>query len=196
MSHHVHTTPAYILSSRDIGEASKILTLFSRDHGVIEGIAQGVRFNKSKLRYALPEFSRPLVSLVRGREYWRIVGAVYHPREEVAPPPGEALTLYVRVLALIRQLAPLEAENQELFIEIEQAFRHLRALSVPEELKNFEAILVLRVLKNLGYIGERAALSKFMDSFVWSSGILGEISDVREEAIRAINESLAATQLV
>lgn len=196
MAHEVHTTPAYILLSRDLGEASKILTLFSRDYGIIRGVAQGVRFNKSKLRYSLSEFSRPRISLVRGREYWRIVGAVPSDPPCVTPFHGEAFKLYVRVLSLLRQLAPLEEENTELFEEVEIAFRHLQTLTRTEELENFEVVLILRVLKNLGYLGETPDISRFTHSFTWSSDLIEEVSPVRALAIRTINESLALSQLV
>ncbi|MDO8581971.1 MAG: DNA repair protein RecO [bacterium] len=43
------TTPSILLRSRDVGEADRIYTFYTRDHGKIEARATGVRKIKSKL---------------------------------------------------------------------------------------------------------------------------------------------------
>lgn len=43
------TTPSILLRSRDIGEADRLYTFYTRDHGKIEAVATGVRKIKSKL---------------------------------------------------------------------------------------------------------------------------------------------------
>ena len=43
------TTPSILLRFRDVGEADRIFTFYTRDHGKIEAVATGVRKVKSKL---------------------------------------------------------------------------------------------------------------------------------------------------
>jgi DNA repair protein RecO (recombination protein O) len=55
--HHIYHTEGFILSSRNVGEANKILTIYTREIGFVKALAQGVRLVKSKLRFALHDFS-------------------------------------------------------------------------------------------------------------------------------------------
>ncbi len=73
--HHIHHTNALILGSRNRGEANRVFTILTREMGLIHAVAQGVRLNKSKLRYALTDYSYAKIDLVRGKEVWRITSA-------------------------------------------------------------------------------------------------------------------------
>ena len=73
--HHKYSTEAFILKSLHHKDADKVYVLFTENFGLIRASAQGVRLLKSKLRYHLSDFSCINISLVRGRDYWRIVGA-------------------------------------------------------------------------------------------------------------------------
>lgn len=62
----LHTT-AIILSRTDYGEADRILTLLTPDHGKLRLIAKGVRRVRSKLAGGIELFSVSQVSFIRGR---------------------------------------------------------------------------------------------------------------------------------
>ena len=49
--HPIHTTPGFIIASRPYGETGKILSIFTRDIGLVGAVAQGIPFEKTKIRY-------------------------------------------------------------------------------------------------------------------------------------------------
>lgn len=61
------TTRAIILSRTDYGEADRILTLLTPDHGKLRLIAKGVRKVKSKLAGGIELFSVSDIVYIRGR---------------------------------------------------------------------------------------------------------------------------------
>ena len=73
--HPIHTTPGFIIGSRPSGEAGKMISIFTRDLGLVFASAQGIRFEKSKLRPFTQDYSFGQFSFVRGKEYWRLTSA-------------------------------------------------------------------------------------------------------------------------
>jgi DNA repair protein RecO (recombination protein O) len=61
------TTTAIILSRTDFGEADRILTLLTPDHGKLRLMAKGVRRIKSKLAGGIELFSISDIVFIRGR---------------------------------------------------------------------------------------------------------------------------------
>ncbi|MDB5181251.1 MAG: repair protein RecO, partial [Candidatus Saccharibacteria bacterium] len=61
------TTTAIILSRTDFGEADRILTLLTPDHGKLRLIAKGVRRIKSKLAGGIELFSVSDIVYIKGR---------------------------------------------------------------------------------------------------------------------------------
>lgn len=70
-----YKTSAIVLRARNLGEADKILTLFSTDRGKMDAVAKGVRRQKSALSGRLEFMSEATLSLHRGRNLDVITGA-------------------------------------------------------------------------------------------------------------------------
>jgi DNA repair protein RecO (recombination protein O) len=64
----LYRTPAVILKRMDLGEADRIVTLFSRDEGKIRAVAKGVRKTTSRAAGHLEPFTVADVLLAVGRE--------------------------------------------------------------------------------------------------------------------------------
>ena len=73
--HPIHTTPGFIIDSRPYGEAGKLISIFTRDFGLVTASASGIRFERSKLRYHSQDYSFGSFSLVCGKELWRLTNA-------------------------------------------------------------------------------------------------------------------------
>ena len=73
--HHIYHTEAFVLGSRNVGEANKMLSLYTRELGLVYAHAQGIRLGKSKLRFGLQDFSHATVDLVQGKD----IGLKYNP---------------------------------------------------------------------------------------------------------------------
>ena len=52
-----------------------MISIFTRDLGLVFASAQGIRFEKSKLRPFTRDYSFGQFSFVKGKEYWRLTGA-------------------------------------------------------------------------------------------------------------------------
>lgn len=164
--HHIYTTDGYILESRSNGETSKVYSIFTRDLGMVWAKAQGVRLQKSKLKPALQSFSRVRISLVRGREMWRITSAragLNLFREFKSRDGG--VKMMARVFLIVRRLLAGEEKNVKLFEIIEAGFDFLLSQEFSEtDLRSLEYILVLKILDNLGYRARGASLQTFIAS--------------------------------
>ncbi len=164
--HHIHHTNALILGSRNRGEANRVFTILTREMGLIHAVAQGVRLNKSKLRYALTDYSYAKIDLVRGKEVWRITSAT-----PINSFPGirsnlKGVQLLASVSKLIRRLIQGEAEfHESIFDDTLSAYTFLE--NSDHAVHTYEVVelsLVLRLLKMLGYIGSSAFADQHTDA--------------------------------
>jgi len=144
--HHIYHTEGIILSSQNFGEAGKYYSIFTRDLGLVRASALGVRKEASKLRGSLEPVVLSKVSLVRGKEFWRLTSAEVIERVE---PKQCAL----KPLALLETLVQGEDPNPELFEALEQAL--CPTLGVGHragEEEKWELGLVSQILYHLGYL--------------------------------------------
>src|SRR3989338_1922683 len=70
-----YQTEAIIIKKTKLGEADRILTLYTPDLGKIKAVAKGVRRPRSKLAGHLELLTHSLVSLARGRNLDTITGS-------------------------------------------------------------------------------------------------------------------------
>jgi DNA repair protein RecO (recombination protein O) len=64
-----YVTDAIVLSRFDLGEADRVLTLITPDHGKLKAIAKGIRRPTSRLGGSLEPFAELTVGLARGRTF-------------------------------------------------------------------------------------------------------------------------------
>jgi DNA repair protein RecO (recombination protein O) len=63
---------AVVLRHSDWGEADRLITLYSREHGKLRSVAKGARRLKSRKAGHLEPFTRVALLLARGRDLWII----------------------------------------------------------------------------------------------------------------------------
>ena len=73
---HKYDTRGIVLSRLPLGEANAFITLLTPELGLVRVRAQGIRMPGAKLASALATFAESSLVLVRGREGWRLAGAV------------------------------------------------------------------------------------------------------------------------
>ncbi len=196
MAHHVYNTEGFVLDSSNSSEANKMFTIFTRELGMIRGSAQGVRLLKSKLRFSLQDFSYTKVSVVRGKDIWRITNAksewslFEHARKNRA-----SLHVVAHICMLLRRLIPGEEKNEELFSLLLEAFSFFKEQDFDQEHMNaFERILVLNILHSLGYMGNTRDLAVYIPA-LWTEEMLQRMITHKKQAVEEINKSLKETQL-
>lgn len=154
---------------------------------MVEAFAQGIRKLKSKLRPHLAELSLAQVSLVRGREFWRLTSA-----ENLMIFGGSAskLRLVSRLFRLVLKLVGGELTQPELFDELEKGLVFLTTTNLdPRSLHHFEIIIVLKILYHLGYLGRQESLEQFFLAPDWTRQLLESVGPLKRQALISINQS-------
>lgn len=191
-----YTTDGLVLGSRDSGEANKYYFILTRELGLVSAFAQGVRELKSKLRYSLAELSYVKVSLVRGKEKWRLTSTVPLPDLDGLRNSGEKKKIAAKLTGLIRRLVGGEEEDQELFDELISSLKFLSAHDLStKSLHDYELLAVLRILDKLGYISPRDNWLNLLGGRLWEGETLPNIEKERKILLATINESLYHSQL-
>ncbi len=192
--HHIYHTEGIILASKNFGEAGKYYYIFTRDLGMVHASAQGVRKMPSKLRYILQDFSYVKVDLVRGRDFWRVTSASKTNELEELPGMPRNLAVFANVARLLRRLLSGEYPNESLFDDFKSGLFILERAKTAEDLGNIEAVLVLRILHHLGYIGDSLGLEALTKS-PFEAELVAEVYKNRKAVLGEINRALKETHL-
>lgn len=187
---HKYETRGIVLSRTSLGESNAFVTLLTPELGLIRTRVQGLRRSGAKLAAALTTFTESELVLIRGREGWRLTGAVLEENWFKRLPYAVQRRRAARVSGLLLRLVVGEAHDPALF-PVMQEF--LKALSeLPEPMHEAAEILAgLRVLAALGFddgtiLGDKEA---FTPSF------LATIAENRTSYIARINHDIAASGL-
>ncbi len=208
----IHTTPGFIVSSRPSGEAGKLLSIFTKDLGLIRATAQGIRFEKSKLRPFIQDYSLGVFSFVRGKEFWRLTNAQEiknTERYEVGAKRLEINTsaqnqeLIARIALLLNRLLQGEDPHPELFITLDSVFDFLNSdqekgneiLLNAELAKTLESLIVARILHRLGYVANVPDLKVDIESDTIDPLRLADLGHLRTMLNQHINRALRESHL-
>jgi DNA repair protein RecO (recombination protein O) len=148
-----YKTHGIVLRARNLGEADKIFTLFTRERGKVDAVGKGVRRPKSHLAGRLQFVTEAALALHRGRTLDVITGAEIaceHWRAIVAP----AAYATAHVLAeLIDAFCELDLAMPEVYALLRGA---LGALATAEDPASLVPRFELRLLDVLGFAPECA----------------------------------------
>lgn len=143
-----YPTEGIVLGRRPVAEESVLITVLTKDLGLIRARAQGLRKPGAKLASALQTLSESEVTTVAGRDGWRVSGAVLRTNWFRALPSASRERAS-RVAALILRLVPGEAADPELY-RLFALFLSALATMPPEAHEALECLAVLRLLSTLG----------------------------------------------
>lgn len=192
--HHIYHTHGFILSSRNIGEANKVFTIYTREFGLIKAVCQGIRLHKSKNRFALQDFFYANIDLVRGKEVWRITSAKPIESFVFARSNKESILIIARVSSLLDRLCKGEESNLQIFDDFIQALYLLDDEITKDKREALEIHLVLRIMNSLGYVGDSEILTKYLSSSFEDSKI-GILLQERQSIIFHINKAISESHL-
>jgi len=193
--YHIYHTHGLILASRDSGEANKILTIYTKEMGLVRALAQGIRLSKSKLKFSLQIFSYAHIDLVRGKDFWRLTSARSIDTYPKISLNKNSFTLVSRVFKLLERLNFVEGQNDEIFEDLIFLLDLLNNEEVSNKrLEALEISVVLRILKNLGYIGSSETISKYVNKGLEVEDLEDILTD-RKIIISHINKALSESQL-
>ena len=195
--YHIHTTFAFVLGVLPSGEKHHFITLFTREFGMIRAKAQSVRVSDSKLRYSLQEYSYVEISLVKGKEIWRITNAlpVYNLYFELKDKQNLFMAI-ARIFSLLKRLAPEEGCEALIFDDIETICKNTQILEYTKKsIEILEWLFILRMLWFLGYVRKESFKNLCDDKIEWTNEYLESVYEHKDRAIYAINHALNASHL-
>lgn len=184
---HKYSTRAIVLGRVPVGEESLSALLFTEDFGLIRARSQGARKRGAKMSAGLQTLSSSDVTLLRGKDGWRMAGAVPDmnwARELDVPGRRRA----ARVLELSERLIRGERQDPGLF-ELLHSFLSALRDRTPEEQEAIEALAVVRLLQALGL----DAGDVFGDAF--SDDAIQKAQVGRTSLIARINRGIQASGL-
>ncbi len=188
----IYQTEAFILESRSRREADRSFSLYTEEFGLIRATAVAVRKMESKLRPHLCDFSLVSVSLVRGKDQWRMVSARRKGNlPDFKSPCGKS---FIRALSLVSRLVRGERLDPKLFVILHSAYSILSDDGVTEALA-FEIGLVLKILHELGYVDPIDPFADFIKNEEFSRETISGFAPFARRAVALVNSSIRESQL-
>jgi DNA repair protein RecO (recombination protein O) len=139
---------AIVLARMDFGEADRILTLYSRQHGKLRVIAKGARRPLSRLGPHLEYFSRSRLMLAKGRDLDVVTGA---ETDDAHLAIRDDLDAFGHASHMVEMLARLTEDRQENEAVFELLASSLRLLAEGVDAFHVTRHYELALLTLLGY---------------------------------------------
>ncbi|OGF66916.1 DNA repair protein RecO [Candidatus Giovannonibacteria bacterium RIFCSPLOWO2_02_FULL_43_11b] len=142
MSNGLYQTEGIILNSQDQGEADKVLTIYTKEFGMMRLFARGTRRASSKLNKFLNLFTYGKFGFVSGKDSWHLIDAedLGHFDKIFEPEFG-------RVSNFIKRFSPGEGKEPKLW----EAFQDFTR-------SGDELLFYAKALAVLGYLDEKEIL--------------------------------------
>jgi len=196
MAHHIYQTEGFVVSRINIKESDVLLSIFTKDLGLVSVQAKNLRSVTSKLRYQCSLFSHSQFSLVRGRQLWRLVGAESSDLKSPSLVNSEHYLKLAQVFSVLKFFIHGQEPHPELFDEVKEGVVFLSGLPAEETvLRYFEYLITLRLLKHLGYFKSDPMIDSVVLSKQWSFDILEDLKGQELVAIGTINQAFVESGL-
>ncbi len=194
MGYHIYTTEGIVLKRVAFGEANILLHILTSDLGLIIGSAKSARLSVSKLRPALQEYSYVLVSCIKGKNGWKITNVAEKSNFFFGYPTYSHKVL-TQVSNTVLKMITGESPHREIFEILKSGFVFLKEVD-EKKIHNFEILIVLRILFELGYVDKNESTDKFLDNTLfWDDEVLDNVGEEKVALVSVINKALRESQL-
>ncbi len=193
--YHFYHTPSFVLSAQDVSEGSRMLSLFTRELGLVRVHARSVREERSKLRGYLQPLSFAQVALVRGRDLWRLTTAGLAPSPQDSLVYKGVLWRHKRSIVYIARILERHLQGEERDAVLYDCFRDgVHALANCDHGSTWESLMLARLLSQLGY-GHVERIDARLAENIWDESALATAVAHESELVCLIQMALAASQL-
>ena len=186
-----YQTEAIVLNARSTNEADKLLSLYTRDFGLVRAKASAIRTEASRMRYALQNFSLSRVALVRGTRGWRVTGAL--PEALLRGAEKHGVAAFARIAQLTLRLIGGEEKNEYLFNVLRET--HTALSEINDAWSTIELVCVARVLYALGYLSPEALESTLFTHTAYTGDSLEKAEMLRAGLLSKVNHAISETHL-
>jgi recombinational DNA repair protein (RecF pathway) len=196
---HKYATPAIVLSRSPLSEASSLITLLTSDVGLVRARAQGVRKPGAKMASALQTLVECDVMLLRGKEGWRLAGAL-HTNDWFAKLSRPARLRAGRIASLLLRLVHGETADASstfytIFLQYLMALSELSATATESDEAAADAAECLVALRILHALGVDAGSIPGELRGGYTAEILESVIENRPDFVLRINRGIAASGL-
>lgn len=146
------STEAVVLSRRNFGEADRIITLFTRDHGKITVLAKGVRRPRSKKAGHLELGSWCKVFIARGKNLDLLTEVELKRAFGINEFSENKANKIYHLLEIIKNITAEGQKNQTAFIIL---VHFLKQISSGEDFNLISSTFKIKLLSNLGFFTAR-----------------------------------------
>lgn len=186
----IYTTEGLIIESRIFGESNRIYFILTRDFGLIRATAQGVCKTESKQKFGLQTLSFSTISLVKGKDIWKITSAIQNENVFYSfVGQKEKLSLFIRVISLVRKLL-VEEEKEAIFFDVVQSlykFLKIENANNRDKLSSAELLVVMKILHASGYLGENKNFGNLLEVDDFNDETMNSIKKIKKEMLKEIN---------
>ena len=201
MSYHIYTTDGIILKRTAFGEANVLLHILTNELGLIMASARSARLSVSKLGPALQEYAHISVSCIKGKNGWKVTNVV-EKGSFYFEYPEYSHQVVAQVATLLLKMITGEAPHPEIFQTVQSGFEFLKNV-LQKDISNFETLMVLRILYELGYVsshthtqGNPVYVEVFLKNVTeWNSELLEEVAENKLVLVSLINKGLKESHL-
>lgn len=187
---HRYDTRGIVLARAPLGETNTLVTILTAELGLVRARAQGLRKEGAKLAPALATFTESDLVLLRGKDGWRVAGAVLGENWFAALPHKDARARAARVCGLLLRLVAGESPDAELFPIVRNFFEAL-ARTPGEDHEQLEILAALYVLRSLGLDADEGRSAEE----IFSPELRRSVGENRSQFIARINRGIAASGL-
>ncbi|MFZ1987858.1 MAG: recombination protein O N-terminal domain-containing protein [Minisyncoccia bacterium] len=187
---HKYPTEGIVLARTLVAEESVLVTLLTKELGLVRARAQGVRKSGAKLSSALQTWAESEIILVHGKEGWRISGALLKQNwfSHITP---DARARASHISSLLLRLIHGESPDQTIFAIFTGFLSALATL--PEELHDpLECLAALRLLAALGL--DAGDLPGTIPA-LYTPESLVEVAGNRADFVARVNRGISASGL-
>lgn len=198
MAHRHYHTVGFILKHNLYRDQDAVLTLFCRDFGLIRASARSLKASNSKLRLHSNRFNQVALSLVAGREFWRVVSMESTGLMDFLSQAPKTMTLVNRIFSLVERLSGGEEAMPEVYADLDQAFTFLGEVKFRTDSKfgrYLESLVVLRLLHHMGYLPALDLVQPFVKPTSITSELVWSLGPVECPIIQLINQTFTAVSV-
>ncbi|MDO8716686.1 MAG: DNA repair protein RecO, partial [Dehalococcoidales bacterium] len=149
-----YQTEAIIIKKTKLGEADRILTLYTPDLGKIQAVAKGIRRPRSKLAGHLELLTHSMVSFARGRNLDTIIGSQTIDSFLLLKSDLSLTACALYITEMVNQFTPEHIEDRFLFRLLLDTLHQL------SQTPNRELLLRHFEIHFLGQVGYRPQLKE------------------------------------
>lgn len=159
------STEAVILSRKNLGEADRILTVFSKHYGRMRLVAKGIRRTTSRKRGSLELFNYTRFLVASGKSLDIVADSEVKDTFSLWRKDLTKIAIAYHLVELVQRLTPEREEHREVFDLLVNAFSKLSNLNY-WELYPFIQSFKVSLLEELGYLERDKTTPKNLDIYI------------------------------